>query len=69
MQEYFHLAEDISIEMANIVFDKAVQKVIKSHQTHPPHLYRLVLLTTAEIFVVFNGKLLSYNSICCTTYR
>jgi hypothetical protein len=72
-QEHFCLAEDISIEMANIVFDKATQKVIGCHQTHPPCLYRLVLLAGAKafvvIFVIFNDKLLSYNNICCTTRR
>jgi hypothetical protein len=35
--------------------------------------YRLVLLigveTFVEAFVVFNGKLLSYNNNCCTTHR
>jgi hypothetical protein len=32
--EHFHLAEAVSIEMANIVFDKAVQKVIKDAIKH-----------------------------------
>jgi hypothetical protein len=34
MQEHFCLTEDVSIEMANIVFDKAVQKVIKDTAKH-----------------------------------
>jgi hypothetical protein len=33
-QEHFRLAEDISIEMANIVFDKATRKVIKDTIKH-----------------------------------
>jgi hypothetical protein len=33
-QEHFCLAEDISIEMANIVFNKAAQKVIKDAVKH-----------------------------------
>jgi hypothetical protein len=51
--EHFHLAEGVSIEVANIFFDKAARKVIKvRHQTHLPCLYRLVLFTGAETFVV-----------------
>jgi hypothetical protein len=73
MQEHFRLMEDVSIEMANFVFDKAAQKVIGCCQTRSPCLYRLVLLTGAKafivIFVIFNDKLLSYNNICCTTRR
>jgi hypothetical protein len=34
LQEHFCLAEDVSIEMANIVFDKAVRKVIKDAIKH-----------------------------------
>jgi hypothetical protein len=41
-QEHFHLVEGISIEMANIVFDKAVQKVIKDVVKHP-HLVSTAL--------------------------
>jgi hypothetical protein len=37
-QEHFHLAEDISIEMANIVFDKAMRKVIKDVVKHAYHV-------------------------------
>jgi hypothetical protein len=33
-QEYFRLAEGVSIEMANIVFIKAAQKVIKDTIKH-----------------------------------
>jgi hypothetical protein len=34
MQEYFRLAEGVSIEMANIVFDKVAQKVINDTVKH-----------------------------------
>jgi hypothetical protein len=34
MQKYFHLAEGVSLEMANIFFNKAVQKVIKDAVKH-----------------------------------
>jgi hypothetical protein len=34
MQKYFCLAEDVSIKMANIVFDKAARKVIKDVTKH-----------------------------------
>jgi hypothetical protein len=33
-QEHFSLMEDVSIEMANIVFNKATQKVIKDTIKH-----------------------------------
>jgi hypothetical protein len=68
-QEHFCLVKGVSIEMANIVFDKAARKVIKDAVKHA----LLVLLAGDEAFVVtfivFNGKLLSYNNICCTTHR
>jgi hypothetical protein len=34
MQDHFRLAESISIDMANIVFDKVAQKVIKDAIKH-----------------------------------
>jgi hypothetical protein len=34
MQEHFRLAESVSLESANIVFDKAAQKVIKDAIKH-----------------------------------
>jgi hypothetical protein len=34
MQEYFYLAEGVSLESANIVFDKVAQKVIKDAIKH-----------------------------------
>jgi hypothetical protein len=34
MQEHFRLVKDVSIEMANIVFDKATWKVIKDAVKH-----------------------------------
>jgi hypothetical protein len=34
MQEYFGLTEDVSIAMANIVINKAAQKVIKDAVKH-----------------------------------
>jgi hypothetical protein len=34
MREHFHLAEGISKEMANIVFNKAARKVIKDAIKH-----------------------------------
>jgi hypothetical protein len=34
MQEHFRLAEGISLESANIIFDKAVWKVIKDAVKH-----------------------------------
>jgi hypothetical protein len=34
MQKHFRLAEDVSLEMTNIVFDKAAQKVIKGVIKH-----------------------------------
>jgi hypothetical protein len=34
MQEHFRLVEGVNIEMANIVFDKAAQKIIKSTVKH-----------------------------------
>jgi hypothetical protein len=33
-QEHFHLAEGVNLETANIVFDKAAQKVIKDTVKH-----------------------------------
>jgi hypothetical protein len=62
-QEHFHLAEGVNLEMANIVFNKATWKVIKDTIKHA----RLVLLVSAEAFIVINDKLLYYNNICCTT--
>jgi hypothetical protein len=62
--KHFCLAEGISIEMANIVFDKAAQKVIEDAVKHS----HLVLLASAEAFLVINSKLLSYNNICCTIH-
>jgi hypothetical protein len=74
MQEHFCLEEGGSMDMANIVFNKAVQKSDKGHyQICPPCLYCFILLTCivpfVVIFVVFNDKFLSYNNICCTTHR
>jgi hypothetical protein len=57
--------EGVSIEIANIVFDKVAQKVIKDTVKH----VRFVLLVYAEAFVIFNDNLLSYNNIYCTTRR
>jgi hypothetical protein len=34
MQEHFHLAEGVSFDAANIVFDKVAQKVIKDVVKH-----------------------------------
>jgi hypothetical protein len=34
MQEHFYLAEGVSLDAANIVFDKAAQKVIKDAIKH-----------------------------------
>jgi hypothetical protein len=34
MQDHFRLAESISMDMANIVFDKVMQKVIKDAIKH-----------------------------------
>jgi hypothetical protein len=37
-QEHFHLAEGVSEEMANIVFNKAARKVIKGAVKHARHV-------------------------------
>jgi hypothetical protein len=39
MQEHFWLAEGISLEMANIVFNKAMRKVIKDTVKHAYLVY------------------------------
>jgi hypothetical protein len=64
-QEYFCLAKGVSKEMANIVFNKVVHKVIKDAIKYD----RFVLIVGAEAFVVINDKILSYNNICYTTGR
>jgi hypothetical protein len=47
-QEHFCLAEGVSKDMTDIVFNKATCKVIKSHQTCPPGIYCLAPLIGAE---------------------
>jgi hypothetical protein len=54
--EHFHLAEGVSLEVANIVFDKAVQKVIKDTVKH--HALSLLPYTTLRYCTI------RYN-ICC----
>jgi hypothetical protein len=62
------LVEGVSLESANIVFDKAVQKVIKDIIKHArlvsTALYFIGIVPFIVIFVVFNDKILSYNNIC-----
>jgi hypothetical protein len=45
MQEHFHLAEGISEDMANIVFNKAMCKVIKDAVKHA-HLVSIFVFYT-----------------------
>jgi hypothetical protein len=57
MQEYFRLVEGVSLETANIIFDKAVQKVIKDAIKHAhlmsTALYLLYLITIFYLITTF----------------
>jgi hypothetical protein len=48
-QEHFHLAEGISLESANIIFDKAVRKVLK--ESNMPAL-SLLPYTTRRYYII-----------------
>jgi hypothetical protein len=49
MQEHFRVTEGISLEAANIVFDKAAQKVIKNTIKHA-HLVSTTLYYTEVLY-------------------
>jgi hypothetical protein len=49
MQEYFRLVEGVSLETANIIFDKAVQKVIKDAIKHA-HLMSTALYYSQVLY-------------------
>jgi hypothetical protein len=51
MQEHFRLAEGVSLETANIVFDKATEKVIKDAVKHA----RLVSTTTYYSQILYHS--------------
>jgi hypothetical protein len=64
MQKYFRLVEDVSMEMANIVFDKAARKVIKDTVKH----IHLVSTSLCYSHVLYHSLYLKTNFYLIITF-